>query len=113
MVSSCRRPAPVPEFDVFEAIANPVRRAVLDALKDGPRPVNEIAGEFQISRPAISQHLRVLKHAGLVTETKVGREHLYELDASPLREVDSWIATYEVFWQKRLKALRELLDEGI
>jgi DNA-binding transcriptional ArsR family regulator len=101
----------MPELDVFDAISHPVRRALLDALREGPRPVHDLAGAFAMSRPAVSQHLRVLREAALVVEERVGRERHYRLDAAPLRRVDQWLAGYEQFWRERLKALGELLDE--
>lgn len=98
------------DIDVFVAIASPVRRALLDALTEGPAPVRDLAADFAISRPAISQHLRVLKTAELVTEERVGRENRYRLNAGPLQEVRAWTAHYERFWQDRLAALRDVLD---
>lgn len=99
------------EPDVFTAIASPVRRALLDALAAGPKPVRDLAAGFPISRPAVSQHLRILKQADLVREERVGRERRYRLNPSPLREVHSWVAHYEGFWRNRLAALRDLLEE--
>lgn len=99
------------ETDVFEAIANPTRRQLLDLLRDGAKPVHELAATFAMSRPAVSQHLRVLRASALVVEERVGRERHYRLDALPLREVDAWVARYEVFWRDRIAALSELLDE--
>jgi len=99
------------ELDVFGAIASPVRRALLDALAAGPLPVRDLAAGFPISRPAISQHLRILKEAELVSEERSGRERRYQLNPLPLRDVRSWIAHYERFWQDRLSALRDILDE--
>ncbi len=64
----------MPEADIFAAIDSPVRRALLDALRDGPRPVHDLAAAFTMSRPAVSQHLRVLRAAALVVEERVGRE---------------------------------------
>lgn len=113
---SCFKRPPVREAtgtvstDVFVAIASPVRRALLDALVEGPAPVRDLAADFSISRPAISQHLRVLKTAELVTEERVGREHRYRLNPAPLREVRAWTVHYERFWQERLAALRDVLD---
>jgi DNA-binding transcriptional ArsR family regulator len=101
----------MPEADVFDAIANPVRRALLDALRQGPRPVHDLAASFTMSRPAVSQHLKVLREAALVVEERVGRERHYRLDAAPLQRVDLWLAGYEQFWRGRLKALGDLLDE--
>ena len=85
------RPA-MPGPDVFGAIASPVRRALLDELTGGVRSVHDLAAPFQMSRPAVSQHLRVLRAAGLVAEERVGRERHYRLDAQPLRAVADWAA---------------------
>jgi len=99
------------EADVFTAIASPVRRALLDALATGPMPVHDLAAGFSISRPAVSQHLRILKQAELVREERYGRERRYQLNPAPLREVHTWIAHYEGFWRDRLSTLRDVLDE--
>lgn len=96
--------------DVFAAIAHPARRRILDLLADGERPVNEIAGHFVMSRPAISQHLRALLDAGLVAEERHGRERRYRLAPGRLAEVSAWLARYEIFWQDRLQRLGEELD---
>lgn len=100
-----------PEADVFVAIASPVRRALLDTLTAGPLPVRDLAAGFPISRPAVSQHLRILKEASLVSEERFGRERRYQLSPGPLREVGQWLAHYERFWRDRLNALRDVLEE--
>jgi len=81
----------MPEADVFRAIADPTRRAVLELLRGGDRSVSEVMEPFRISQPAVSQHLRVLREAGLVRVRNVGRERRYALDARPLRAVDRWL----------------------
>lgn len=91
--------------DVFTAIAHPVRRQILDLLAEGDQPVNQIAGHFGISRPAVSQHLRVLLDAGLVAETRHGRERRYHLVAERLDVVSTWLAHYERFWARHLRDL--------
>jgi len=96
--------------DVFHAISDPTRRSLLDLVAQSEQPVKTLAQAFAMSRPAISQHLRVLKQAGLVTERRVGREHLYRLQADPLHEVSDWVQHYEHFWRERLKLLSEHLD---
>jgi DNA-binding transcriptional ArsR family regulator len=96
--------------DVFAAIASPVRRGLLDALRAGPRSVGELAGQFPISRPAVSQHLAVLRAAGLVREDRAGRSGRYLLDPAPLRRVTDWVGAYEQFWAGRVDRLRALLD---
>jgi len=98
------------QVDVFHAIADPTRRSLLDLVAEGEQPVKTLAQTFTMSRPAISQHLRILKQAGLVVERKVGREHLYSLQADPLHEVSDWVQHYEQFWRNRLELLGEHLD---
>ncbi len=98
------------QVDVFHAIADPTRRALLDLVAEGEQPVKMLAQTFTMSRPAISQHLRILKQAGLVVERKVGREHLYSLQENPLHEVSDWVQHYERFWRNRLELLGEHLD---
>ncbi len=102
----------MPDADVFDAIASPVRRAILDLLRDGARPVHDVAASFAMTRPAVSQHLRVLRQAGLVAEDRVGRERHYRLDARPLRAVVDWAGHYERFWPHHARLLSELLEEG-
>lgn len=99
------------DVDVFTAIASPVRRALLDALRSGPLAVHQLADDFAISRPAVSQHLQVLRQAELVVEERVGRERRYRLEPYRLREVTDWLEHYERFWSSRLADLRSLLDE--
>jgi DNA-binding transcriptional ArsR family regulator len=106
-----RRRVP-PALDVFVALADPTRRSLLDLLREGDKTVNALAGEFSVTRPAISQHLRVLRHHGLVAEQKVGRQRFYSLRAAALREAGEWIAAYEAFWGQRLDRLRAHLDRG-
>ena len=99
------------EPDVFGAISHPARRHMLDLLAEADRSVNAIAGHFRMSRPAVSQHLRVLLDAGLVTEQRHGRERRYRLVPERLGEVRDWIARYERFWDDRLERLRKLLSD--
>ncbi|MEV4670285.1 MULTISPECIES: ArsR/SmtB family transcription factor [Actinomadura] len=97
--------------DVFAALASPVRRELTALLLDGPRPVNDLAAHFTMSRPSVSEHLRVLREAGLVTEQRDGRRRVYRLEPGPLRELSEWLTPYERFWREKLSNLRELLDE--
>jgi DNA-binding transcriptional ArsR family regulator len=99
------------DADVFRAIADPTRRAILDRLRAGPTPVNELAAEFEQSRPAISKHLRVLREARLVSEQRSGRERLYELRPLPLQRVVGWVEGYRSFWQRNLTDLKRYLEE--
>jgi DNA-binding transcriptional ArsR family regulator len=99
------------ESDVFAAISHPARREMLDLLATGERPVNEIAGQFQMSRPAVSQHLHVLLDAGLVTEQRHGRERRYSIVPERLRPVREWIVHYERFWDDHLQRLQRHLTK--
>lgn len=81
----------MPPIPVLVALADPTRCRILEILNGGARPVHLLAAEFAISRPAISRHLRVLKHAGLISETKTGRENRYVLHAGRLEGVRDWI----------------------
>ena len=80
--------------DVFRAIADPTRRALLDCLLRSDRSVNELVGPFKMTRPAVSQHLRILREAGLVRAKRAGRRHVYRLDPRPLRSVFEWSQRY-------------------
>lgn len=95
---------------VFGAIADPTRRAILDALRGQERSAGEIAALFPVSRPAISRHLRVLRGAGLVRERRLARSRIYRLDPAPLRDVERWMAHYRTFWAARLHGLRQLVE---
>jgi DNA-binding transcriptional ArsR family regulator len=92
--------------DVFRAVADPTRRAILDRLRRGERPVRDIARTFPVSRPAISKHLRLLREARLVVERRNGRTRLYALDPRPLREVDDWLQDYRVMLRGALARLK-------
>ena len=98
------------QADVFRAISDPTRRAILDRLRAGPTPVNALAVDFRQSRPAISKHLRVLRQAALVTEQRSGRERLYQLEPRPLQQVASWIEGYRSFWLDSLNNLKRFLE---
>lgn len=96
---------------VFDAICHPARRRMLNLLVEADRSVNTIAGHFEMSRPAVSQHLRILLDAGLVTEQRHGRERRYHFVPERLGPVRDWIAQYERFWDERLGRLQKLLTK--
>jgi DNA-binding transcriptional ArsR family regulator len=100
-----------PAMETFEAISSPVRRRILDILADGERPVNGIASHFEMSRPAVSQHLRILLSAGLVAEERHGRQNRYRLVPERLAPVRDWIFHYEKFWDNRFTRLQATLDK--
>jgi DNA-binding transcriptional ArsR family regulator len=97
------------EVDVFSALANPVRRTILMRLRKGPCGVTDLARGFDIGRPAVSEHLQVLRKARLVREEPRGRERLYHLDPRPLADVEAWLQAFTRYWNQRLSALDELL----
>ena len=103
---------PAASADIFQAIADPTRRALLDRLRDGEQAVKQLAEPFEMSMPAISQHLQVLCEAGLVQVRKEGRQRLYKLNPDPLKEVSDWMNPYEQFWQEKLDALGKYLEEN-
>jgi DNA-binding transcriptional ArsR family regulator len=89
----------------FEALADPTRRRILELLADGERSAGELAGEFTVSRPAVSRHLRVLRESGLVRVRDDAQRRVYSLDPTPLAELDEWLHRYRGFWTQRLDAL--------
>lgn len=97
--------------DVFAAISHQARRQMLDLLAGADRPVGEIAGHFAMSRPAVSQHLRVLLDAGLLTEQRRGRERHYHFVPERLTPVRDWVGQYERFWDERLQLLQQTLHK--
>src|SRR6187200_917882 len=99
------------EQAVFGAISHPARRQMLDLLVDDDRSVGAIAGHFRMSRPAVSQHLRILLDAGLVSEQRHGRERRYRLVPARLSPVRDWIAHYERFWDDHLLRLQKHLNK--
>ena len=101
----------MPEVDVFAALANPVRREILMSLRRGPRGVSELARGFEIGRPAVSEHLQVLRRAKLVRDEQRGRERYYHLDPRPFADVERWLGAFTKYWEKRLAALDRVLDE--
>jgi DNA-binding transcriptional ArsR family regulator len=94
----------------FHALADPTRRAVLDLLRQGSQPAGQIARAFPVSRPAVSKHLRLLRRAHLVRETRQGRHRVYQLNPQPLKAVDSWLEQYRVFWQANLSSLKAFVE---
>jgi DNA-binding transcriptional ArsR family regulator len=95
---------------VFGVIAHPVRRRLLELLARGEARVTDLAEPLPVTRSAVSQHLRVMRDVGVVTERRVGREHWYRLDRRPLKQVDSWLARIDRFWAQHLRRLGEHLD---
>ena len=94
---------------VLDALGDPTRRAVLELLRDGARPVGEIAEHLPVSRPAVSQHLRVLKEAGLVRDHKEGTRRRYRVDTEGLAALRAYL---EGYWEAALAAFKEAAEEA-
>ncbi|MFI4944380.1 MAG: ArsR/SmtB family transcription factor [Burkholderiales bacterium] len=101
---------PYQSATTFRAISDPTRRAILDRLREDSRTVGALAEGFEVSRPAISQHLKVLLEAGLVRERKQGRQRFYSLHAQPLRAVNAWLQSYRSTWERNLLGLKEYVE---
>ena len=101
----------MPTGDVFGALANPIRRRILELVRERPRAAGDIASQFDVRRPAVSEHLQVLRNAGLVTEEVRGRKRVYHLDATPLTEAQAWLRPFERYWRQRIHALSDTLSE--
>jgi DNA-binding transcriptional ArsR family regulator len=97
--------------DVFQAIADPTRRAILDLLAKQPLTLNSIAEHFDISRPAISKHVKILVECGVVVVRQQGRKRYCEVRVDKLNEVTNWVEQYRVAWEQRFERLDEYLNE--
>ena len=96
--------------DVFQAIADPTRREIIALVAGKPKNLNAIAENFQVSRPAISQHIKILVECGLITINQQGRERFCEARLNQLSEVSDWIEEQRKFWTVKLDALEKFLD---
>jgi len=96
---------------IWSALADPHRRAMLDALRDGPCPVGELASALRLSQPMTSKHLRVLRDAGLVLVRKQAQQRIYAVNPRRMAEIEAWLAPYRKLWNERLDALAEHLDQ--
>ena len=95
---------------VFAALADPIRRAIIARLAEGPCSAGDLGAPFAVSAPAISKHLAVLERCGLIVRWKTGRVHYCRLVADPLADAASWIERHRAFWERRLDALGDYLD---
>ncbi len=96
---------------VFLALANPVRRELLQILAGQPLSAGELSDRFALSRPAVAEHLKVLRDAGLVADEPQGRRRIYRLTAEPLAQLGEWLHPFEKFWRARLGGLAEVAEE--
>jgi DNA-binding transcriptional ArsR family regulator len=97
---------------VLQAVSDPSRRTVLDALSKGPATASELAALLPIARPGTSRHLRILRDAGLVEVRQQGQFRIYSLRPEPLSEVDEWLDHYRVLWTHRMEALHTEIARG-
>jgi len=96
---------------VFRAVADKTRRDILRMLRGGEQSVGEIAANFDQSRPAISKHLRVLRSAGLIVTHERGTARICELNAGPLRSIETWLSDYQAFWSGSVRSLKRYVEE--
>ena len=97
--------------DAFNAVAEPRRRQILDALAGGERPVNDLVTMLGLAQPMVSKHLWVLREVGLVDKRDLGRQRLYRLDGHPLKPIHDWVKNYERSWSERFDRLDVVLEE--
>src|ERR671936_3087423 len=97
--------------DVFNAVAEPRRREILDALAGAERAVNDLVGLLGLAQPQVSKHLRVLREVGAVEVREQGRQRIYRLNAPALKPIHDWVKTYERSWSERFDALDDVLDD--
>jgi DNA-binding transcriptional ArsR family regulator len=97
--------------DAFNAVAEPRRRQILDALAGGERPVNDLVRELGLAQPQVSKHLRVLREVGAVDVREQGRQRLYRLNGHALKPIHDWVHGYERLWSERFEQLDVVLEE--
>jgi DNA-binding transcriptional ArsR family regulator len=97
--------------DTFNAVAEPRRRAILDVLAEGERPVNDLVGLLGIPQPQVSKHLRVLREVGAVRVRDEGRQRLYRLNGHALKPIHDWVSNYERLWSHRFEQLDLVLED--
>jgi DNA-binding transcriptional ArsR family regulator len=97
--------------DAFNAVAEPRRRQIVDALAGGELPVNDLVRGLGLAQPQVSKHLRVLREVGVVEARSDGRRRLYRLNGVALKPIHDWVKSYERLWEERFDALDEVLDE--
>jgi DNA-binding transcriptional ArsR family regulator len=109
MMSSMARAATT--ADVFNAVAEPRRRAILDLLAGGERPVGELVRGLDLPQPQVSKHLRVLREVGAVDVRDAGRQRLYRVNGRALKPLHDWVRDYERLWSDRFDALDDVIDD--
>ena len=97
--------------DAFNAVAEPRRREILDALAGGERPVNDLVRVLGVAQPQVSKHLRVLREVGVVDVREDGRRRLYRLNGPALKPIHDWVKAYESTWSERFELLDDVLED--
>jgi DNA-binding transcriptional ArsR family regulator len=97
--------------DPFNAVAEPARRRILDALAAGERSVSDLVARLGIAQPQVSKHLRVLREVGLVDVREEGRRRIYRVNGPRLKPIHDWVSSYEELWQERLDRLEAVVEE--
>ena len=97
--------------DAFNAVAEPRRREILDALAEGERPVNDLVARLGLAQPLVSKHLRVLREVGLVDVRELGRQRIYRLNGRSLKPIHDWVKRYEETWNERFDRLDAVLED--
>jgi DNA-binding transcriptional ArsR family regulator len=111
---AARQPGPPSERQVsriFQALADPTRRAVVEQLSQGPASMTVIARPFKMALPSFAQHLKVLEECGIVRSRKAGRVRTYQLDLRPLASAEDWMAAQRAVWEQRLDRLQDVVGE--
>ncbi|WP_313150874.1 ArsR/SmtB family transcription factor [Lysinibacillus capsici] len=99
------------KYDVFQAIADPTRRSVLQLLAASDRPISKITEHFTISRTAVVKHLKILEQAELISAQKKGREKIYTLHSERLKEIEDWLRYFHLFWDNKLAQLQSMVED--
>ncbi len=99
------------KYDVFQAIADPTRRNILQLLAASDRPISNISEHFAISRTAVVKHLKILEQAELISAEKKGREKIYTLHIERLQEIEDWLRYFHLFWDNKLVQLQRMFEE--
>lgn len=97
--------------DIFRAIADPTRRQILALLSEGAMTVGDVADRFDMTRPAVAKHLKVLSDGGLISVEARGRERFNRLNAAPLRQVADWVSRFDAFWDDKLNKLKQEVEK--
>ncbi|NYF25387.1 helix-turn-helix transcriptional regulator [Sporosarcina sp. JAI121] len=100
------------KYDVFQAIADPTRRKLLEIIAVEELSISTMSSHFTMSRTAVTKHLHILESAGLVNSRKSGREKLYRLETEPLQKLQSWLSIYEQYWDNKLAKLKKVIEDN-